>query len=120
MSTPNYGVWPPAGLNAQGWAVIDGATGAALKQAGGIFGTFSHVGAGQCRVQLNMSIPETELIVGVLALGTDNGGGASVTRTIGYAINAAASPPELNIYSRDAAGVLADCPKMTIAVLAVL
>jgi hypothetical protein len=118
MSQGTYGSWPQAGLQAQGWAVIDGATGAALKQAGGIFGTFSHVAAGHCRVQLHLSIAETESLVGVIALGTDTGGAATVTRTIGYAINAAATPPELNLYARDEAGALADVPKMTVAVFA--
>jgi hypothetical protein len=104
-------------LQAQGWAIIDGVTGAVIKQSGGIFGTFSHVAAGQLRVGLNMaSIAETDSVTAVLMCATDNGGGASVTRTCGYGINPATTPPELNLYTRDSAGVLADCARLTVLV----
>ena len=119
MPVPNYS-WPPVGLQAQGWAIIDGVTGAVVKQSGAIFGTFSHVAAGQLRVGLLMPIAETDSLVGVVMTPTDNGGGAAVTRTCGYSINAAGTPPELNLFTRDSAGVLADCVRLFVMVYAVL
>jgi len=117
-ATPIY-TWPAAGLQPQGWAIIDGVTGAVIKQAGGIFGTFSHVAAGQVRVGLTIpSIAESDGLVAVIAMATDAGGAAANQRSIGYSINAAGTPPELNLWSRDSAGVLADAVRITVLVFA--
>ena len=114
-ATPNYN-WPPAGLQPQGWAVIDGVTGAVVKQSGGIFGTFSKPATGNCRVTLTMPIAESELLLGVLVSPDDDG---STARFASYGIDAVATPPELDIYTRDAAGALADAVRVTVAVFAI-
>ena len=65
-----------------------------------------------------MPIAESDQLVAVFVTPSDNGGGASVTRTCGYGLNAAANPPQLNVYSRDEAGVLADCVLVSVVVFA--
>lgn len=110
------GAWPAA-LTPIGIAIINGATGAVVKQSGDIFGTFSHPATGNCRVTLtNPGIAETQDTLAVVVTASDAGGGAGDTRIPSYGIDSVATPPELDIYTRDAAGALADAGRLTVAV----
>ena|SRR5690349_3302580 len=110
------GAWPAA-LTPVGLAIVNGASGAVVKQSGGIFGTFSHPATGNCRVELNMAgIAETADNLAVVVTSNDAGGGAGDTRIPSYGINSGVTPPVLNVYTRDAAGALIDAGRLSIAV----
>lgn len=116
MPSPNFGNWPPGSI--AGWCIINGVTGAVIKQSGGIFGVFSHEATGHCRVTLTGLGAETEAELAVIATATDDGGAASSTRICSYGITAGAPAPALlNLYTRDAAGALADAPEISVLVL---
>ena len=114
MTSPNFGTWPPGAIS--GWCIIDGASGAVVKQSGGIFGTFSHVGTGHCRVTLTMRGAESDDNIAVQVTSNDDGGSAASTRIASYGITAGV-PAQLDIYTRDAAGALADADRLSVLVL---
>jgi hypothetical protein len=109
------GNWPAA-LTPIGNAIINGATGALVAKSGGIFGTASHPATGHCRVQLTDAIAETEDNILVVVTSDDDGGGAGSTRIASYGINSGATPPELDLYTRDAAGALADTTRLSVVI----
>lgn len=113
-ASPQYGVWPPGAIS--GWAIINGATGAVIKQSGGIFGTFTHEATGHCRVTLLQKGAESDDKLSVYVTATDDGGGAGVTRIGSYGITPG-TPAQLDIYTRDAAGALADAVKISVLVI---
>lgn len=110
----SFGQWPAGG--ASGAAIINGVSGAVVRQTGGIFGTFSKPGTGICRVTLTASIAESQDLLAIYVSAADAGGSAADTRIASYSINAGATPPELNIYTRDAAGALADAGRVSLSV----